>query len=45
MIPDNLTPAQAAALERLFDDSDLIGRLPMQCEIEWALAQTNVALG
>lgn len=39
MIPDNLTPAQAEALERLFDDSDLIGRLPMACEIEWALAR------
>lgn len=43
MIPDNLTPAQAAALERLFDDSDLIGRLPMQCEIEWVLREAREA--
>lgn len=41
MIPDNLTPAQADALERLFDESDLIGRTPMACEIEWALSRSD----
>ncbi len=41
MIPDNLTPAQADALERLFDESDLIGRTPMACEIEWALQRAE----
>lgn len=34
---ENLTPAQREAVEDCFHQSDLIGRLPLPCEIEWAL--------
>lgn len=48
MIPDleNLTPAQREAVEDCFHQSDLIGRLPLPCEIEWAInreAQNAIA--
>lgn len=39
MMPDldTLTPDQREAVEECFHQSDLIGRLPLPCEIEWAL--------
>ncbi|WP_256364136.1 hypothetical protein [Brevundimonas sp. LM2] len=39
MIPDNLTPAQAEAIDDLLHNLDLIGARPLQCEIDWTLAQ------
>ena len=38
---DTLTPAQREAVEDCFHQSDLIGRLPMPCEIEWALQRLD----
>jgi|GEM_PF-2123720 len=37
MIPKRLTRAQKEAVEDCFHNSDLIGRMPLACEIEWAL--------
>lgn len=37
MIPDNLTPAQAEAIDDLLHNLDLIGARPLQCEIDWVL--------
>ncbi len=34
---DTLTPDQREAVEECFHQSDLIGRLPLPCEIEWAI--------
>lgn len=44
MIPDNLSPAEAEALDDLFHNADLIGRQPLPCEIDWALARVAQAI-
>lgn len=45
MIPTRLSGAQAEAVEDCFHNSDLIGRTPLPCEIEWALrVRTHVSL-
>lgn len=41
MIPKRLTRAQAEAVEDCFHNSDLIGRAPLACEIEWALKRAG----
>lgn len=40
MIPDNLSPAQAAAIDDLLHNLDLIGASPLQCEIDHVLASS-----
>lgn len=37
VIPDNLTPEQAEAIDELFHQCDLIATRPLPCEIAWAL--------
>lgn len=39
MIPDNLSPAQAEAVDDLFHGYDLIGRQPHQSEIDDTVAR------
>lgn len=45
MIPDNLTPAQAEAVEDLLHNLGLIGARPLQCEIDWAIARARHPTG
>lgn len=40
MIPADLTPEQAEAIDELFHQCDLIATRPLPCEIEWALRKS-----
>lgn len=37
----NLSPAEAAALEELEHNCDLICARPLPCEVEWALSRVR----